>query len=221
MLARSVADPVYGQESDWHQGSEPGLFVILNVHESIACFISPSIPSLSLPLPQYFFHHFCLTHATHATMLIGFKHGGGVGHGGAARLPSVDPESSAESDLMRGIDTIIQDVAADMGYRVESRPSLGGQPDDDEGIPLDPNLECITCGKVFRMGEIQEYKKHVGTCGGGARPWPVVKSQTDEDGIPLDRSLECMACGKAIRKEKYKIHVASCPGVYNRIDRKL
>ena len=31
--------------------------------------------------------------------------GGGarVGHGGAARLPNVDPESSAESDLMRGI----------------------------------------------------------------------------------------------------------------------
>ena len=67
--------------------------------------------------------------------------GGGarVGHGGAARLPNVDPESSAESDLMRGIDTAIQDVAADIRYRVESRLSLVGQPDDDEGIPPDPN----------------------------------------------------------------------------------
>ena len=33
------------------------------------------------------------------------------------------------------------------------------------GIPYDPNLTCVVCGKVFRIGEIQLYRNHTMTCG--------------------------------------------------------
>ena len=35
------------------------------------------------------------------------------------------------------------------------------------GVPYDPNLTCVMCGKVFRIGEIQLYRNHTAaaTCG--------------------------------------------------------
>ena len=33
-----------------------------------------------------------------------------------------------------------------------------------QSIPPDPNLECVTCGKVFKIGQIQNFKRHSETC---------------------------------------------------------
>ena len=41
------------------------------------------------------------------------------------------------------------------------KPNLVEEHDDR---PYDPNLVCPTCRKQFRIGEIQEYKKHYKIC---------------------------------------------------------
>ena len=33
--------------------------------------------------------------------------------------------------------------------------------DDDSSIPQDPNLICPKCGKIYRIGEIQQLNRHV------------------------------------------------------------
>ena len=33
-----------------------------------------------------------------------------------------------------------------------------------QSIPPDPNLECVLCGKVFKIGQIQNFKRHSETC---------------------------------------------------------
>ena len=40
-----------------------------------------------------------------------------------------------------------------------------GFEDTDSIVPLDPNLKCPTCGKAFKKGRIQKYKRHVQMCG--------------------------------------------------------
>ena len=40
-----------------------------------------------------------------------------------------------------------------------------GFEETDSIVPLDPNLKCPICGKVFKKGRIQKYKRHVQMCG--------------------------------------------------------
>ena len=35
-----------------------------------------------------------------------------------------------------------------------------------QSLPPDPNLQCVACGKYFKIGQIQLYKRHVATCTG-------------------------------------------------------
>ena len=37
--------------------------------------------------------------------------------------------------------------------------------DTDSPAPLDQNLKCLLCGKVFKKGRIQNFRLHVETCG--------------------------------------------------------
>ena len=30
----------------------------------------------------------------------------------------------------------------------------------------DPNLQCVLCGKIFKIGQMQNFKRHVATCTG-------------------------------------------------------
>ena len=38
-----------------------------------------------------------------------------------------------------------------------------------QSIPPDPNLECVLCGKVFKIGQIQSFKRHSDTCTGSQK----------------------------------------------------
>ena len=42
----------------------------------------------------------------------------------------------------------------------------GGEGREVTGVPYDPNLTCVLCGKVFRIGEIRLYRSHCETCVG-------------------------------------------------------
>ena len=105
----------------------------------------------------------------------------------AASRPSENPPDNQatliDNPLMDNID---QDIAAVAGeVRDMSEPpstvqhSLHQdqhlphqqQPQGEPGfqIPLDPNLVCSKCGRMFRHGEIQKLKKHFDQCRG--KPW--------------------------------------------------
>ena len=73
----------------------------------------------------------------------------------APERASVSP-SASHSDISRDIDTDIQNAASKMK---ESDQVEG----PNEDIPFDPNLVCPKCGKRFRVGEIQNFRKHVST----------------------------------------------------------
>ena len=51
-------------------------------------------------------------------------------------------------------------VAEDLGDDHE-----GGGVRQVTGVPYDPNLKCVLCGKEFRIGQIQLYRSHMATCG--------------------------------------------------------
>ena len=64
--------------------------------------------------------------------------------------------------LTPGINTEVHNVAQGvLDDMVE-----GGEGAEVTGIPYDPNLTCILCQKVFRIGEIQLYHSHTAKCGG-------------------------------------------------------
>ena len=73
----------------------------------------------------------------------------------APERASVSP-SASHSDISKDIDTDIQNAASKMK---ESDQVEG----PNEDIPFDPNLVCPKCGKCFRVGEIQNFRKHVST----------------------------------------------------------
>ena len=62
--------------------------------------------------------------------------------------------------LSPGINTELHNVAQDLIQHGE------GEGWEVTGVPFDPNLTCVVCGKVFRIGEIQLYRNHTATCGG-------------------------------------------------------
>ena len=63
--------------------------------------------------------------------------------------------------LTPGINTEVHGVAQD----VTNKQEVGGS-QEVTGVPYDPNLTCVTCGKVFRIGEIQLYRSHNANCPG-------------------------------------------------------
>ena len=44
------------------------------------------------------------------------------------------------------------------------KPDIGDKVEEHDDRPYDPNLVCPTCRKQFRIGEIQEYRKHYKIC---------------------------------------------------------
>ena len=62
--------------------------------------------------------------------------------------------------LSTSIDAQMHDVAEYfMDEEGQEHPVTGLQ------APEDPNLTCVVCGRVFRLGEIQLFRSHVATCG--------------------------------------------------------
>ncbi len=55
-----------------------------------------------------------------------------------------------DTELADNPQTMTENIVAERG-RFEDRP-------------FDPNLVCLGCGRQFRIGEIQEYKKHYADC---------------------------------------------------------
>ena len=76
-------------------------------------------------------------------------------------------ETSASSDysqsnqLDKDIDSEIRREAWKVARQGSGEESL---PAEGDTIPLDPNLVCPTCGKQFRLGEIQKFKRHASSC---------------------------------------------------------
>ena len=74
-------------------------------------------------------------------------------------------EPNGDEVLMRNLRDDIQDTAAgveesdrvgDTGLLASGLPSL----------PQDPNLVCVVCNKVYKIGQIQHFKRHVKSCTG-------------------------------------------------------
>ena len=63
-------------------------------------------------------------------------------------------------------DTLPDDVSNMAGLVMEEVSGRSSDKKTDIHMPLDSNLCCQFCKKVFRQGEIQKYRKHSGTCRG-------------------------------------------------------
>lgn len=96
---------------------------------------------------------------------------GASGAAGPSQLqPSVScTESEQDPDdkgvLMHQLDENILDTVAE----VNENERIGDTRQIDSGlqlIPQDPNLQCVVCGKIFKIGQIQNFKRHVATCAG-------------------------------------------------------
>ena len=101
--------------------------------------LTTPIPSLATPIPSLATPIPPLT--AHAAVSGG--RGGGV----------------HDNRLEQGIDQDIGAAANDI--KAQTRDE-GGQ--GSEGAPFDPNLVCPTCGKKFRIGQIQVFRQHAGAC---------------------------------------------------------
>ena len=77
------------------------------------------------------------------------------------RVPHVRrPDYVSEGDLCADIS---EDILAE-AERVVGGATRGMDSALNTCAPLDPNLQCICCGWMFRKGEIQIFKKHVLEC---------------------------------------------------------
>ena len=75
-----------------------------------------------------------------------------------------DSEQSAGGEgLMRNLNGAIADTVAKVN---ENEYEGGAIVSPLQSLPQDPNLQCVVCGKVFKIGEIQKYRRHVETCTG-------------------------------------------------------
>ena len=78
-------------------------------------------------------------------------------------LPEVHDIAAGLSQLQ--LDENILDTVAE----VNENERVGDTRQIDSGlqsIPQDPNLQCVVCGKIFKIGQIQNFKRHVATCTG-------------------------------------------------------
>ena len=79
--------------------------------------------------------------------------------GSETSLTSLGP--GAGNQLEVGIDSEIGAAADDIKNLVGGNQSVGGASED---APYDPNLVCPTCGKKFRIGQIQNFRHHAASC---------------------------------------------------------
>ena len=96
---------------------------------------------------------------------------GASGAAGSSQLtPSVsctesEPDADDNGVLMHHLSENILDTVAE----VNENERVGDTRQIDSGlqsIPQDPNLQCVVCGKIFKIGQIQNFKRHVATCAG-------------------------------------------------------
>ena len=69
-------------------------------------------------------------------------------------------DSANKQELMRTIMGTIKDTFEEVNEDEE----VGSINSSLQSIPPDPNLECVLCGKVFKIGQIQNFKRHSETC---------------------------------------------------------
>ena len=73
---------------------------------------------------------------------------------------SKQPAPARDDSLSTSLDTQIQEAVEYVLEDGEDKAEVTGL-----HAPLDPNLACPTCQRVFRLGEIQLFARHVSTCG--------------------------------------------------------
>ena len=79
---------------------------------------------------------------------------------------SSDDSDVAENPLIEGIDTDML-AAQEEVHRMYADPNDSiNDPEQSFEIPFDPNLVCPKCGRQFRRGEIQKFRKHHEGCSG-------------------------------------------------------
>ena len=71
-------------------------------------------------------------------------------------------EEIPENSLLQNIDQEIQDYANDV-RDMTRRPTTKEveAENEDTSLAFDPNLVCYKCGKRYRIGEIQKFKRHI------------------------------------------------------------
>jgi hypothetical protein len=67
-----------------------------------------------------------------------------------------------EQGLMENLSTTIKETFKEINEE-EQTPSIQS---GLQSLPPDPNLQCVMCGKVFKIGQIQNFKRHSETCTG-------------------------------------------------------
>ena len=79
---------------------------------------------------------------------------------------SSDDSDVAENPLIEGIDKDML-AAQDEVHKMYADPNDSiTDPEQSFDIPYDPNLVCPKCGRQFRRGEIQKFRKHHEGCSG-------------------------------------------------------
>ena len=78
----------------------------------------------------------------------------------ASRKESAGEEQGLMKNLSGAIKETFEKVNDDEDDRTESMDS------GLQSIPPDPNLRCVVCGRVFKIGQIQNFKRHSETCTG-------------------------------------------------------
>ncbi len=71
---------------------------------------------------------------------------------------------SSTSQLDKNIDLEIHQEALKIAKQTAAENELMSVTEEGDQVPFDPNLVCFKCGRQFRLGEIQKYKKHVSSC---------------------------------------------------------
>ena len=78
---------------------------------------------------------------------------------------NLEQDSDNNGVLMQRLnENIIETVA-----EVSENERIGDTREIDtslQSLPRDPNLQCVVCGKVFKIGQIQNFKRHVASCTG-------------------------------------------------------
>ena len=83
-----------------------------------------------------------------------------------SRMPRGNSDvSEDDAVLMHGLSTTIHETVEEVNKNEHVRDT-GSLYSGLQSIPQDPNLECVVCGKIFKLGQIQNYKRHVKTCTG-------------------------------------------------------
>ncbi len=74
---------------------------------------------------------------------------------------SSDDDDTDDESLHKCIDQDIKNIAEEVSDEVNRDPSFD---QTMVHVPYDPNLVCPICGKKFRIGKIQKFRKHVDAC---------------------------------------------------------